>query len=83
MLGMEISTSILIGLKEDDLAPDEAVLEFAASLGGSISAEHGIGRAKSNYLHLRRTPEEISLFKNLKTAFDPTGILNPGVIFPN
>ena len=73
----------LIGLKEDDLAPDEAVLEFAASLGGSISAEHGIGRAKSNYLHLRRTPEEISLFKNLKTAFDPTGILNPGVIFPN
>ena len=73
----------LIGLNEDDLAPDEAVLEFAASLGGSISAEHGIGRAKSNYLHLRRTPEEISLFKNLKTAFDPTGILNPGVIFPN
>ena len=71
----------VMGPSENDLAVDEAVLEFVASLGGSISAEHGIGRAKSTYLNLRRTPEEIALFKGLKDAFDPTGILNPGVIF--
>ncbi|HJM28462.1 MAG TPA: FAD-binding oxidoreductase [Acidimicrobiales bacterium] len=72
----------VIGPGENDLKVDEAVLEFVASLGGSISAEHGIGRAKSKYLHLRRTSEEISLLKKLKGVFDPAGILNPGVIFP-
>jgi len=58
------------------------VLMFVASLGGSISAEHGIGRAKSQYLHLQRSSDEIALFKKIKEAFDPTGILNPNAIFP-
>ena len=71
----------VIGPNENDLTTDKAVLEFVSSLGGSISAEHGIGRAKAAYLHLRRTPEEVKLFKNLKNVFDPIGILNPGVIF--
>ena len=71
----------VIGPNENDLTIDKAVLEFVSSLGGSISAEHGIGRAKAAYLHLRRTPEEIRLFKDLKNVFDPIGILNPGVIF--
>lgn len=48
---------------------------------GSISAEHGIGLLKKKMLHFSRTPEEIALFKSLKKAFDPKGLLNPGKIF--
>ena len=61
--------------------PDEAVLALVASLGGSISAEHGVGVAKVPYLHLTRSPEDIALMRALKHALDPAGILNPGVIF--
>ncbi len=60
---------------------DGAVLEYVAELGGSISAEHGIGRAKANYLRLNRSQAELDVGRRLKDAFDPNGILNPGVIF--
>ena len=61
---------------------EEEILKFVVSLDGSISAEHGIGRAKAPYLHLQRNEEEIKLFREMKKAFDPKGILNPDVIFP-
>ena len=48
--------------------------------GGSISAEHGIGRVKRSYLALSRQPEELALMAMLKHALDPSGILNPGKI---
>ena len=51
------------------------------AIGGSISAEHGIGLHKKAYLHYCRTPEEIQLMKTLKYALDPRGILNQGMIF--
>jgi len=57
------------------------VLELVARLGGSISAEHGIGRMKAAYLHLSRGESEISMMKALKSAIDPQGIMNPGVLF--
>ena len=60
---------------------EEEILKFVVSLDGSISAEHGIGRAKAPYLHLQRNEEEIRLFREMKKAFDPKGILNPDVIF--
>ena len=60
---------------------EEEILKFVVSLEGSISAEHGIGRAKAPYLHLQRNEHEISLFREMKKAFDPNGILNPDVIF--
>jgi len=49
--------------------------------GGSISAEHGIGLVKKPYLSSTRSPAEIALMRALRTAFDPTGILNPGKMF--
>lgn len=49
-------------------------------LGGSISAEHGIGLTKKAYLHYSRTPAEIELMKTLKNTLDSSGILNPGKI---
>jgi FAD/FMN-containing dehydrogenase len=57
-----------------------AVLSLVASLGGSISSEHGIGRAKARWLRLSRTQTEIELMRSVKAAFDPAGLLNPGIL---
>lgn len=51
-----------------------------AAYNGSISAEHGVGMEKRDYLHISRTPEEIALMKRMKLALDPKGLLNPGKI---
>jgi FAD/FMN-containing dehydrogenase len=68
------------GLDPDDGRVDAAVLGLVAELGGSISAEHGIGVAKRDFLHLARSPEEVAAFRAIKAALDPDGILNPGVL---
>jgi FAD/FMN-containing dehydrogenase len=60
----------------------EAVLSLVASLGGSISSEHGIGRAKAHWLRLSRTQSEIDVMRSVRTALDPLGVLNPGVLLP-
>lgn len=52
-----------------------------AELGGSISAEHGVGLLKKPYLHHVRAPAEIALMRQLKAVLDPAGIMNPGKIF--
>ncbi|HEY1346295.1 MAG TPA: FAD-binding oxidoreductase [Streptosporangiaceae bacterium] len=58
----------------------DAVFSFVASLGGSISAEHGIGALKARWLPLVRSDAERALFARLRAAFDPAGILNPHVL---
>jgi FAD/FMN-containing dehydrogenase len=58
----------------------EAVLRLVADAGGSISAEHGIGRAKARWLALTRSPAEIAAMRAVKAALDPGGLLNPGVL---
>ncbi|GAA2844479.1 FAD/FMN-containing dehydrogenase [Aminobacter aminovorans] len=65
--------------RPDDVA--SAVFDCVAKSGGSISAEHGIGLDKKAYLHLTRSPGEISAMRRLKAALDPNNILNPGRIF--
>ena len=60
---------------------ENSVYEPLELIGGSISAEHGIGLEKKPYLHLSRSEEEINYMKALKDTFDPKGILNPGLIF--
>jgi FAD/FMN-containing dehydrogenase len=52
-----------------------------AAIGGSVSAEHGIGLEKRDYLPMSRTAAEISTMRLLKNALDPKGILNPGKVF--
>ena len=58
----------------------DAVLQLVARLGGSVSAEHGIGRAKARWLHLSRTATEIAAMRTVKRALDPQGLLNRGVL---
>jgi glycolate oxidase len=61
----------------------ESLLEATVSLGGTISGEHGIGVAKMRYLPLQAGPVGMRLFGEVKRAFDPAGILNPGKIIPS
>jgi FAD/FMN-containing dehydrogenase len=56
------------------------ILRAASGLGGTISAEHGVGIAKSRWLHLVRSPAELAAAAALKQALDPRGLLNPGVL---
>jgi FAD/FMN-containing dehydrogenase len=72
----------VLGPAPDDERVDEAVLELVAAYGGSISAEHGVGIAKRDHLHLTRSPEEIAAMRRVKAALDPVGILNPGCVLP-
>ena len=60
---------------------EREVLELVARFGGSISAEHGIGRMKAEHLHLSRSESEIATMRAIKGAIDPLGIMNPGVLF--
>jgi FAD/FMN-containing dehydrogenase len=59
---------------------EDAVFSFVASLGGSISAEHGIGALKARWLPLARTEAERGLFARIRSALDPAGTLNPHVL---
>jgi FAD/FMN-containing dehydrogenase len=54
------------------------VYDLVSRLGGSVSAEHGIGRIKRPYLPLSRSAPELALMAKMKQTLDPSGILNPG-----
>ena len=59
----------------------EAVKEIfkaVVDMGGTLSGEHGIGLSKAPFMEIAFTPQELALFKRIKNAFDPNGILNPG-----
>jgi FAD/FMN-containing dehydrogenase len=72
----------VLGPGPDDAAVDDAVLGFVVGLGGSVSAEHGIGTAKVGWLVRDRGEEAVAAMRAIKDAWDPAGILNPGVLFP-
>ena len=71
------------GLPPDDDDVDDLVFRTVADLGGSISAEHGIGTAKKRWLHLSRTRSEIEAFRSIKGSLDPDGVLNPHALLPS
>jgi FAD/FMN-containing dehydrogenase len=62
---------------------DEAVYSLIKSLGGSISAEHGVGLLKLPYLSYTQSSIESALMADIKRAFDQHGILNPGILLPS
>jgi FAD/FMN-containing dehydrogenase len=59
---------------------EDAVFGLVAELGGSISAEHGIGVLKGRWLGLARSAAERELFARIRQAFDPAGTLNPAIL---
>ena len=71
----------VIGPAPDDERVDDAVLELVLDLGGAVSAEHGIGVAKVAWLERDRGREAVAAMRAIKAAWDPAGILNPGVLF--
>lgn len=78
-------------LKPDELAQadffarchevSQEVFAIVRRHGGSISAEHGVGLLKRDYLEYSRPPAEIALMKSVRAIFDPDGVLNPGKLF--
>jgi FAD/FMN-containing dehydrogenase len=66
-----------------DGAVTDAVLGLVASYSGSISAEHGIGRAKRRWLHLGRSAADVAAMRAVKQALDPAGLLSPGRVLPD
>ena len=58
----------------------DVVLRLVAGRRGSISSEHGVGRAKTRWLSLSRSTAEIDAMRRIRSALDPAGTLNPGVL---
>lgn len=59
------------------------VFDYVKEKGGSISAEHGIGLLKTDYLGHSKSPELIDYMGRMKLVFDPNGILNPYKVLPD
>jgi len=73
----------VLGPAPDDDAIDDAILQLVLDLGGSVSAEHGVGRAKRRWLARARDAADYDAMLAIKKALDPQGILNPGTMFPD
>lgn len=58
-----------------------AMMELIAAHGGNVSSEHGVGSRKRAYLPMARSDADIAAMRTIKAAFDPTGYLNPAVLF--
>ncbi len=64
-------------------AAARAIFEAAVELGGTLSGEHGIGLLKKQFLELDLGADTIALMRRIKDAIDPSGIMNPGKVFPD
>lgn len=59
------------------------IFQVVKKLGGTISGEHGIGWVQKEYMDIAFSQSELNIMKQIKSVFDPNGILNPGKIFPD
>ncbi len=70
------------GSKEEELHKGhqaiEEIFQLVVDMGGTLSGEHGIGLSKAPFMDIAFTPQERQLFEDIKRAFDPNNILNPG-----
>jgi FAD/FMN-containing dehydrogenase len=70
----------ILGPAADDETADDIVLDVVVEMGGSISAEHGIGVAKAGWLERDRGAADVAAMRAIKRALDPGNVLNPGVL---
>jgi glycolate oxidase len=64
-------------------AANNEIIDAALELGGTITGEHGVGTEKRQFMTKRFTPVEIAAQRAIKRVFDPTGLLNPGIMLPD
>ena len=62
----------------DDMRAD--IYRAALKYGGTVTAEHGTGKTRKGFMDVQFSKTELEIMKNIKRAFDPNNILNPGVI---
>jgi glycolate oxidase len=70
------------GVRERAIAAGEEILRACVAVGGTISGEHGIGIEKRDYLRWIFSPDDMAAFAELRTVFDPSGLLNPCKLLP-
>src|SRR5438094_659127 len=64
------------------VAAGAEIMKLCAEVGGSISGEHGIGLEKADFMPFIFSAADLALMQRLKNAFNPTGLCNPGKVFP-
>jgi glycolate oxidase len=64
-------------------AANNEIIDAVLEMGGTITGEHGVGTEKREFMTKRFTPVEIAAQRSIKRVFDPTGLLNPGVMLPD
>jgi len=69
-------------LHDDKERINRIVHDLVAEMGGSISAEHGVGQLRRDEIARYKDPVEISMLRSLKETFDPKGLMNPGKVLP-
>lgn len=78
-LHLNVVRCALVGDAERDLY--SAMMELIARCGGNVSSEHGVGSRKRGYVSMSRSETDIAAMRAVKAAFDPSGYLNPAVLF--
>ena len=78
-LHLNLVRCVLDGDRERELY--SAMMELIARCGGNVSSEHGVGTRKRDYVSMSRTEADIAAMRAVKAAFDPSGYLNPAVLF--
>jgi len=76
---------MLPATKEQEDATSALVEEFAmhaVELGGTVSAEHGLGKRKAHLLRLQYSPEHVRTMMDVKSRLDPQWLLGRGTLFP-
>jgi glycolate oxidase len=71
------------GEEERVVAAGAEILKVCAEVGGSISGEHGIGLEKADYMPFIFSEADLACMQRVKEAFNPSGLCNPGKIFPS
>jgi glycolate oxidase len=64
------------------VAAGAEIMKVCAEVGGSISGEHGIGLEKADFMPFIFSAADLAVMQRLKNAFNPTGLCNPGKVFP-
>ena len=75
---IHVNVMIDISQLEEGHHAIEEIFQLVVDMGGTLSGEHGIGTSKAPFMGIAFNEQEINLFKDIKRAFDPNNILNPG-----